>query len=89
MLPGVLNELLSTYSTNNSRSRLQSKVTFTRIKEHLESVYKTKISYGLVVELRVTRNKCRRSACRYNKVAHVTCRIACKGFQLKYNPDSH
>lgn len=47
-------------------------VTFNRIREHLQSVYKRKFSHGSVVLLCVARNK-RTSAQRYKAVAHVTC----------------
>ena len=73
----------------DGNTKVKSKVTFSRIREHLQSVYKRKFSHGTVVELCIARNKRRRSAERYKGVAHVTCRRARKGFQLKYNPDSH
>ena len=75
--------------TFDGNTKIKSKVTFNRIREHLYSVYQRKFSYGTVVQLCVARNKCRKSAERYKGVAHVTCRRARKGFQLKYNPDSH
>ena len=37
----------------------------------------------------MARNRRHASACRYKGVARVTSRRALKGFQLKYNPDSH
>ena len=65
------------------------KVTFKRIKEHLEKKYKTTFSYGTIVQLCVVRNKRRLSAKRYKGVARITCRRARKGFSLRFNPDAH
>ena len=64
------------------------KVTFKRIQQHLEQVYKRSFSYGTVVQLCVPRNL-RRSAKSYKSVARVICRCARKGFEMKYNPDRH
>ena len=52
-------------------------------------MYKRRFSYGSGVQLCVARNRRRRSAARYRAVAKVTTRRARKGFNLKYNPDSH
>ena len=68
--------------TFDGNTNLKQKVTFSRIKQHLETVYKRKFSFGSVVQLCVARNKRRRSANRYNGVAQVTRRRARKGFQL-------
>lgn len=65
------------------------KVTYKRLQKHLEDKYKTKISYGTIVQLCVARNKRRISARRYHGVAKVTCRRARKGFAVKLNPDAH
>ena len=75
--------------TFDGNTKVKQKVAFNRVKEHLEHVYNRKFSYGTIVQLCVARNRRRQSACRYKGVAHVTCRRACKGFQLKFNPDSH
>jgi len=75
--------------TFDGNAREGKKVTFSRIKEHLEITYKRKFSYGTVIELCVARNQRSRSAKRYRGIAHVTFRRARKGFQLRYNPDSH
>lgn len=75
--------------TFDGNTRVKQKVTYSRIREHLQSHYKRHFAYGSVVQLCVARNKRRRSAVRYKGVAHVTCRRARKGFQLKYNPDFH
>ena len=50
-------------------------MTYTRIQKHLEEKYKSRISYGTVVQLCVARK--------------VTSRRARKGFTLKLNPDAH
>ena len=75
--------------TFDGNSTVKEKVTFFRIKEHLEKVYKRKFSHGTVVQLCVARNRRRASAKRYKGVAKVTSRRAYKGFQLRCNPDSH
>ena len=68
---------------------MKQKATYTAIKQHLEQIYKRKIGYGTVVQLCVARNKQRVSAKRYKGYAQVTSRCTRKGFQLKYNRDSH
>ena len=65
------------------------RVTYKRIKEHLEKKYQTKFSYGAVVQLSVVRNKRRRSSCRYWGAANITCRKARKGSNIKLNVDAH
>ena len=75
--------------TFDGNTRLPQKVTYERIRLHLQSVYKRHFSYGSVVQLCVPRNKRRLSSKRYCGVAKVTTRRARKGFTLKYNPDTH
>lgn len=75
--------------TFDGNSKVAKKVTYKRIKEHLEEVYKCHFSYGTVVQLCIPRNKRRKSAVRYQSLAKVTTRRARKGFNLRYNPDSH
>ena len=75
--------------TFDGNIRVRKKVTFGRIKEHLESLYGEKISYGTIVQLCVARNKRHHSAKNYRGVAQVTSRRARKGFSIKYNPDTH
>ena len=75
--------------TFDGNKSVSEKVTYGRIKEHLESVYGRKFGYGTVVQLCVTRNWRRLSAKRYKGVAKVTTRRARKGFCLRYNPDTH
>ena len=79
--------LTFSYGKNQEVSGL--KVTYKRIKEHLETKYQTKFSHGTIVQLCVARNKRRISAKRYKGVAKVTSRRARKGFALKLNPDAH
>lgn len=55
----------------------------------MEKTHGRKFSYGTVVQMCVARNRRRRSAQNYSGVAHVTTRRARKGFELRYNPDSH
>ena len=75
--------------TFDGNVRVNKKVTFQRIKEHLEATYGQKFSYGTVVQLCVARNRRHRAAKNYRGVAKVTSRRARKGFTLKYNPDAH
>jgi hypothetical protein len=75
--------------TFDGNTRVKHKVTYERIRRHLISVFKRNFSYGTVVQLCVARNLRRRSAQRYRGVAKITSRRARRGFQLKYNPDSH
>ena len=65
------------------------KVTYKRIKQHLEDKYNTTFSYGTIVQLSVVKNKRRLSAKRYKGVARINCRRARKGFSLRFNPDAH
>ena len=76
-----------TFDGNNTS--VAQKVTYERIRQHLQELYGRKFSYGTIVELCVARNRRRRSAVRYKAVAQVTSRRARKGFQLKHNPDCH
>ena len=75
--------------TFDGSQRLNKKVTFKRIQEHLQLTYGRIFSYGSVVQLCVARNKRRKSAIRYSGMANVVQRRAWKGFTLKYNPDVH
>lgn len=68
---------------------LSNKVTYSRIKEHLEKTYNTSFSYGTVVQLGVAQNKRRKSSKNYKGLARVTCRRTRKGFTIRYNPDQH
>ena len=75
--------------TFDGNLRINEKVTYNRIRKHLEEKYNRLFGYGTVVQLCVARNKRRRSAKNYKGVAKVTTRRARKGFDLKYNPDFH
>ena len=75
--------------TFDGNVHLKEKVTYEHIRRHLVDVYQRHISFGMVIELCVARNKRRRSAKRYRGVARVTSRRARKGFTLRYNPDLH
>lgn len=75
--------------TFDGNTKLPQKVTYEKIRLHLQEKYKRHFSYGTVVELCVARNKRRQSSKRYRGVAKVTTRRARKGFALRYNPDSH
>ena len=75
--------------TFDGNRKVKEKATYTGIQSHLENVFKRKIGFGTVVQLCVARNKRRLSSKRYQGAAKVTSRRARKGFQLKYNPDTH
>ena len=75
--------------TFDGNRKVEKKVTFRCIKNHLEEKYGKKFSHGSIVQLCVARNKRRINAKNYKGVAKVTCRRSRKGFDLKFNPDSH
>ena len=75
--------------TFNGNRCLSNKVTYSRIKEHLEKDYNTTFSYGTVVQLDVAGNKGRKSSKNYKGLARVTFRCTRKGFTIRYNPDQH
>lgn len=75
--------------TFDGNANLKDKVTYSKIQKHLEEVYSRHFGYGTVIELCVPRNKHRRSSKRYRGLAKVTSRQARKGFNLRFNPDSH
>ena len=73
-------------SWRRTDTRLPQKVTYERIRLHLENVYQQNFSYGSTVQLCVARNKRRMSAKRYRGVTTIHAR---KGFTSRYNPDMH
>ena len=75
--------------TFDGNTRVKSKVTYEKIRQHLMKIYQRNFSFGTVVQLCIARNKRRLSAARYKGVAQVTSRRARKGFMLKFNPDAH
>ena len=75
--------------TFDGNSNVNRKVTYERIRSHLESHYGRHFAYGTVVQLCVARNRRHRAAMRYKGVAQVTTRCARRGFDIKYNPDCH
>lgn len=75
--------------TFDGNTRLPQKVTYERIRHHLIKVYNRHFSYGSVVQLCVARNKRRCSSKCYRGVAKVTTQRARKGFNLRFNPDTH
>ena len=75
--------------TFDGNANLKNKVTYEKIRLHLEKVYKRHFSYGTVVQLCVSRNRRRKSSQRYKAVAKITTRRARKGFSLRFNPDVH
>jgi hypothetical protein len=75
--------------TFDGNRKVKQKVTYERIRQHLQKLYDHPFSYGTVVQLCVARNKRRKSAANYRGLARVTTRRARKGFTLRFNPDSH
>lgn len=76
-------------ATFDGNTRKGPRVTYKRIKEHLEGKYNRKFSYGAIVQLSVVRNKRRRSKTTYWGAANITCRRARKRFNVRLNVDSH
>ena len=77
---------LLTFSGNVKKG---PKLTYNRLRTYLEDKYKTKFSYGTVVQLCCARNKRRSSAKRYWGAAKIVSRRARKGFNVKLNVDAH
>ena len=75
--------------TFDGNRKINKKATFKRIQEHLQEKYNQKIAYGTVIQLCIARNKRRKSAVRYKGVANVLSKRARKGFNIRYNPDTH
>ena len=75
--------------TFDGNANIKCKVTYNKIKNHLEKVFGRTFGYGTVVELCVPRNKRRKTSKRYRGLAKVTTRRARKGFCLRFNPDAH
>ena len=68
---------------------VKDKVICTKIQKHLEEVYQRNFAFGTVVQLCVAHNKRHRLCKRYKGLAQVTTRRAQKGFNIRYNTDSH
>jgi hypothetical protein len=64
------------------------KLTYKRIKAHLEERYGTKFGYGTVVQLCSVHNKRKLSRKRYWGAAQIVSRRARKGFNVKLNVDA-
>ena len=75
--------------TFDGNRKVRKKATFKRIKAFLEKKYNRNFAYGSVVQMCIARNKRRRSAGRYKGLTKVVHRRARKGFNLRFNPDSH
>ena len=65
------------------------KITYNRIKAHLEKKYSTKFGYGTIVQLCCAKNKRKLSAQRYFCAAKIVSQHARKGFSIKLNIDAH
>ena len=61
-----------TFDGNSTVKEKKEKMTYSKIKEHLESLYKCKFVYGTVIQLCIARNRRRTSAKGYKGVAKVT-----------------
>ncbi len=73
----------------DGNANLKDKVTYTKIQKHLEKVYQRNFAFGTVVQLFAARNKRHRSCKRYKGLTQATSRRARKGFNIRFNPDSH
>ncbi len=76
---------LLTFSGNTKHG---PKLTYRRIKAHLEERYGTKFGYGTVVQLCTVHNKRKLSSKRYWGAAQIVSRRARKGFNIKLNVDA-
>ena len=76
---------LLTFSANVKRG---PKITYSRIKDHLEKTYNTKFGYGTVVQLCSVHNKRKLSSRRYCGAAQLVSRRTRKGFNVKFNVDA-
>ena len=75
--------------TFRGNSRTGPKLTYMRIKKHLEDKYGTKFGYGTIVQLCCSKNKRHLSSKRYWNAARIMSRRARKGFNVKLNIDAH
>ena len=75
--------------TFDGNVKVEQKVTYERIRQHLQEEYGCSFGYGTIVQLCVARNRRRQSALRYKGAAQVTTRRARRGFALRFNPDKH
>ena len=75
-----------TFSGNVKRG---PKLTYKRIKEHLEQKYGVRFGYGTIVQLCCVKNKRRLSAKHYFGAAKIVSKRARKGFSIKLNVDAH
>ena len=75
--------------TFDGNQKIERRVSFERISEHLHKTYGQTFSYGTIVQLCIARNKRHRASRNYLGVTKVTSRRAPKGFQLWYNLDAH
>ena len=60
--------------TFDGNRQVREKVTYGRIRQHLQQLYQHHFSYGTIVQLCIARNKRRRSARNYKGLAQVTTR---------------
>ena len=73
--------------TFTGNRKMEKKMTYKRLQQKLIAHYGEKISYGTVVQLCISRNERKLSRKRYKGVANIKYQRACKGFNLKFNPD--
>ena len=71
---------------NDGNGKINKKMTFKRVKKHLEEKYKRKFSFVTVVSLGQLHNKRRKSAARYKCLANVVRKRARKGFKCTLHP---
>lgn len=75
--------------TFGGEKRSEKRLTFEKLRQHLEEVYGRRFSIGTVVELCTPRHKRRRCSLRYKGAAKIKYQRAWKGFNNKLNPDDH
>ena len=75
--------------TFDGNTKKGPKLTYMRIKKHLEEKYQTTFGYGTIVQLCCSRNKRHLSSKRYWRAANIKSRRARKGFNVKLNVDAH
>ena len=75
--------------TFDGNIKVDQKVTYERIRQHLQEEYGCFFGYGTIVQLCIAQNRRRRSAMCYKGAAEVTTRRARRGFALRFNPDKH
>ena len=75
--------------TFGSEKKTEKRLTFERLRKHLESHHGRSFSIGTVVQLCARRHNRHRSSLRYKQAANIRYLRAWKGWNIKLNPDAH